>query len=638
MKFRSSFLFNLRNLLILVLVLFGSNGSIWAQETDYSKLQLLEFSAQFEPSTIRKSEHFRLIVNIKFKPGWHIYSVIASTDPDAPPPTRLTIKNSNLSAEGPVYETRPIQSFIKELGFTLSYHEKQATLYQNFVPVEEHAAGRFNSTIKIAYQPCTDVICLPERIKELQVSYEIVSGQPRDEFKVANRGIGSLPIAPGYSFISTVFSGGFWAFIALAALMGLVSLFTPCVFPMIPITITYFSKQAEGKQSKVIKLSLLFAVGIIGTYTGIGLIVSAVFGAGAVLQLAANPFINIAIATVFIIFALTLMGLFEISVPVGIQNYFDQKSRSFGGATGVIVMGFTFTLTAFTCTVQFVGAMLIAAAHGEWIWPLIGMLVFSTVFAFPFFLLAIAPSMVKKIQGKSGDWMGRSKVVLGILELMASVKFLSNADLVWQLNLLSRNAAVAIWTGLLIFITIYLVWTGIRPRLKKTLVQWGFVIMFGGLALYTMRGLNDQSLGSLIDALLPPPVNAHVASDIFVSETESNKLRWLDSLEEAEKEATRLNKPILLEFTGYTCVNCRWMEQNILPRKEIHKALANNFVLVRLFTDGGANGAKNLQLQLDRFRTIALPFYVILSPDGNIQKYYSGISLESTEFLDFLTI
>ena len=140
----------------------------------------------------------------------------------------------------------------------------------------------------------------------------------------------------------------------------------------------------------------------------------------------------------------------------------------------------------------------------------------------------------------------------------------------------------------------------------------------------------------LIDALLPPPAKTHLASDLFVSESESNQLVWLDSLESALEMSRRENKLIFLEFTGYTCVNCRWMEQNILPRKEIHRVLVDRFILVRLFTDGGKKGPTNLQLQIDRFQTVALPYYVILSPEGNFLRYFSGISLNPKDFYTFL--
>jgi thiol:disulfide interchange protein len=602
-----------------------------------STKELLDLSVHLEPKTVREGEKFRLVIAVSLKPGWHIYSVIPSDEEDAPPPTKVRLNSDLFSTDGPVYETRPVYKFEKVLNLEIYYHENKAELYQNLRLNGSPDPGEIAAQIEIVYQLCTDVICLPIQSRSEDIQFRIDSGKARDQFLFADRSINPLPGKKGTSELSGMLSGGFWAFLGLAALMGLVSLLTPCVFPMIPITITFFSKQAEGSQSRVIKLAVLFSAGIIITYTGFGLLMSIVFGAGSALTIAANPIVNLIIALVFIFFALSLMGVFIISFPAGIQGYFDRKARTMGGAVGVLLMGFTFTLTAFTCTVQFVGTMLIAASQGEWIWPLIGMIVFSSVFAFPFFLLAVVPSLVKKMQGKSGEWLGRSKFVLGVLELMASVKFLSNADLVWQTNLISRNTAILIWILLLVIIVAYLVWTGLRPRLLKSAWQWGSVLVFTCCTLLLIRGWNDRSLGSLIDAVLPPPSGIHLSSADFISKEEIKSVIWYSELEEAKRQSVLQNKPLFLEFTGYTCVNCRWMEQNVLALKKVHSVLTRDFILVRLYTDGGLNGEQNLDLQIRQFQTVALPYYVRYNPDGSVHGVFSGISLDAEEFIKFLT-
>ncbi len=588
------------------------------------------------PATARPSENIRLVVDVQLQPDWHIYSVIRSTNPDAPPPTKLLVSDGLLTKDGPVYETPPISQFIRVLGMTIEYHSELAFLYQNLQVPEGAETGNSNLSASLTYQLCTDSICLPPKTELLKVPYKIETGKPRAANLNADRTINALPDKTSGDQLSDMQGEGLWAFIALAALMGLVSLLTPCVFPMIPITVTFFTKQAEGKQSRVIKLASLFALGIIFTYTVVGLLLSGLFGAGSALLLATNPVVNLAIAVVFIVFALSLMGLFNLSLPAGLESFFDRRARTLGGVSGVLLMGFTFTLTAFTCTVQFVGTMLIAAAQGEWIWPLLGMLVFSTVFSLPFFLLAIAPSLIRRIQGRSGAWLGRSKVVLGILELMASIKFLSNADLVWNLGLLSRNSAILIWTLLLIVIAVYLIWTGIRPVLNRSPIQWIMVVLFASLAIVVSQGRDDRSLGSLIDAVLPPTSGLHQETGERVSADEIEKMIWLDSFGEALEQAEKSKQPIFLEFTGYTCVNCRWMEQNILVRREIHELLNNRYVRVRLFTDGGDNARKNLNLQIERFQTVALPFYAIISPDGRLLRKHSGITLQAADFKRFL--
>ena len=598
----------------------------------------VDFQARLVPPDVRSAEKVRLVVESRLKPGWHIYSVIRSEDPDAPPPTRLDVHAGLLTEDGPVYETPPETEFIPVLGMKIDYHSGQAFFYQNLQVVKDAAPASRSLTADLTYQLCTAAICLPPKTETFTVAYRIDPGEARTAFLHPDRTINTLPGKGDRNVLAEFQASGFWAFIALAALMGLVSLLTPCVFPMIPITVTYFSKQAEGKQSRVIKLATLFALGIIFTYTAVGLLLSGLFGAGSALLLASNPIINLIIGIVFILFALSLMGLFEISLPAGLESFFDRKSRSLGGIAGVLLMGFTFTLTAFTCTVQFVGTMLIAAAQGEWIWPLLGMLVFSTVFSLPFFLLAIAPSLVRQIQGRSGAWLGRSKTVLGILEMMASIKFLSNADLVWQTELLPRNTAIGVWTALLLAIVIYLIWTGIRPVLNRSPIQWAAVAFFLSLTILVSRGWNDRSLGSLVDSVLPPASGLHQTAGEMVSAEEIRELQWLDSYSEALKLAQRDKRPILLEFTGYTCVNCRWMEQNILARKKIHYHIRDGFIPVRLYTDGGKNAQKNLDFQIDRFQTVALPFYAILSPDGHLIRKQNGITLNPKAFEQFLTL
>lgn len=619
-------------LLLIAFLLLPSLAVSTAEETQPK----VRFTGELVPQTVRMGENARLVIGIALEPTWHIYSVIPSDNPDAPPPTKLKVEESRMRLDGPVYETAPVTEYIPVLGMSIAYHSDRAYLYQNMQPKPGSVPESRELTAQLTYQLCTDTICLPPQTTTLVLPYTISAGEPRTAFLHADRTINPLPekVPPG--LLTDLKTDGFWAFLALAALMGLVSLLTPCVFPMIPITVTYFAKQAEGRQGRVITLASLFALGIIITYTFIGLLMSALFGAGSALQLATNPVVNLIIAIVFIVFAFSLIGLFNISLPAGIESFFDRKARSLGGAAGVLLMGLTFTLTAFTCTVQFVGTMLIAAAQGEWIWPLLGMLVFSTVFALPFFLLAVAPSLIRHLQGRSGAWLGRSKVVLGILELMASVKFLSNADLVWQLDLLSRNTAIVIWTILLGSIVVYLAWTGIRPRLNRSLLQWIIVGVFIILTILVSRGWNGRSLGSLIDAVLPPVSSLQQQSAAMATAEEVEALVWLDSLQQGLEQARQEQKPVFLEFTGYTCVNCRWMEHNIFARREIHDILRQRFVRVRLYTDGGKNAGRNLDLQIKRFQTVALPFYVIISPTDTVIAMHSGMTLQPLTFLKFL--
>ena len=596
---------------------------------------VVEFSANFSPAESRAGERNRLILEATIREGWHIYSILPQGE-DAPPPTSVAVESLFLLADGPFYESRPVTKFDKAIGIRLSYHERRALFIGNFEIPATTKAGDYSIAAHITYQVCSDRVCLPPRTKSLQAGFSVVAGPAREAFLVADRSIDAIPAAGTDGDLSNMLAGGFWEFVGLAALMGLVSLLTPCVFPMIPITISYFSQRADGKKGDTVRLALVFAAGIVVVYTGTGMLMSILFGVGSALQLASNPFVNLAIALLFIVFAFSLMGFFDISLPSLFANYFDRQARSSKGFFGVLLMGFVFTLTAFTCTVQFVGTMMVAAAQGEWIWPLIGMLVFSLVFAFPFLLLALLPGLIARFKGVSGVWMVRTKVVLGILELMASLKFLSNADLIWQTNLLSRDAAIAVWLLLLGCIVVYLVLTNLRKREERSHGQWAAACLFAVLFFLAFRGLGDRSLGSLADAVLPPAEMRFADRGEMVSRQEAESLKWMNSLAEAKSVAIRENKRILLEFTGYTCVNCRWMEQHILKRKTIHNLIGERYVPVRLYTDGGDGASRNLQLQIDRFGTVALPFYAILSKHGEAIATFGGISVDYRDFADFL--
>lgn len=595
----------------------------------------VRLSAKVLPAEVRVGESPRLVIEVETEAGWHIYSVFKAPEEDAPPPTSVEITAPGLTFEGPLYETQPKVEFDKVIQMTLASHEDHAFFYRNLRVTDQLEPGTHQVRATVKYQVCSYRVCLPPKEVQLSADFEVVAGATRQAYLTPDRSVDELP-GLGRSPQAALGEQGLWAFVGLAALMGLASLLTPCVFPMVPITVSYFSKQAEGNPAGLLKLASLFGLGIVGTYTGTGLILSWVFGAGAAIQLAANPWVNLLIAGLFIMFALSLMGLFELNLPASVAGYFDQKARDTGGAIGVVLMGFTFTLTAFTCTVQFVGTLMIAAAQGEWIWPLIGMLVFSSVFAAPFFILALLPGLVGKMQGASGAWLGRAKVVLGIIELMAALKFFSNADLVFQTELLSRDRVLMLWIVLLAAIVAYLIKTGLDGGRLKSPIQMGWVLAFSGVIFLTAQGLGNQSLGSLIDSVLPPPDGHALIGAEYVSEEEAASLVWQDNYQKAQAAARSAGKPMFLEFTGYTCVNCRWMEQNILAQKPVHERLKKDFVLARLYTDGGEQGPANLDFQINRFGTVALPMYVLLDAEGKELKRFIGTAQSGQEFVDFL--
>ncbi|MDP1615536.1 MAG: cytochrome c biogenesis protein CcdA, partial [Methylococcales bacterium] len=323
---------------------------------------------------------------------------------------------------------------------------------------------------------------------------------------------------------------------------------------MVPITVSFFTKRAEQGKGKGLRDSSVYAIGIITTFTAIGFILALAFGASGIQSFATNPFINLAIATIFIVFALNLFGAFEIQLPTSILNKLNSKSQG-GGIVSVLLMGLTFSLTSFTCTVPFVGSALISAAGGEWFYPIIGMLGFSAVFAAPFFLLALFPSAINKLP-KAGGWMNNVKVVMGFLEIAAAIKFISNADLVWALGIMPRDLFLGIWIGIGILITIYII--GLfrlqhdSPVQSVGSMRVVFAIFFASVSFYLVAGLVGRPLGE-IDAFLPPPDYSTIMSDSPTSAVKSVSVTtlgnktivdedWLSDYKAAEAQAKAQNK------------------------------------------------------------------------------------------------
>jgi len=445
---------------------------------------------------------------------------------------------------------------------------------------------------------------------------------------------------------------GILGFLWIAIVAGATSLLTPCVFPMIPITVSFFTKRAE-KKTKGLVDSIAYGLGIMSTFTVLGVILAAVLGPTGVGDFATNPWVNLFIATIFFIFAFNLFGAFEIQVPTKILNKLNMASRK-NGIFSVILMGLTFSLTSFTCTVPFVGTALISASDGEWFYPIIGMLAFSGTFAIPFFLLSLFPRSLNSLP-KAGGWMNNLKVVMGFLEIAAALKFVSNVDLVWGWGILSRELFLSVWIGCSLLCSMYLL--GIfRMPLDTPLEKVGalravFVIIFMTCTFYFLSGLFGKPLGEL-DAFLPPDnyrelMNRSTSADVVTNSKEvvtHKKVEskdyfshdnWHSDYKAALAESKKTGKPIFLDFTGFTCTNCRWMEKNMFVKEAIRDRL-DQYVKVQLYTDRPQEPyVSNKRMQLDRFRDVALPLYVIISPDDKTIATISYTRSEE-EFVKFL--
>jgi thiol:disulfide interchange protein len=422
-------------------------------------------------------------------------------------------------------------------------------------------------------------------------------------------------------------------FLWLAATTGLLSLLTPCVFPMVPVTIAYFSAP-EDRESANVRRALLFGLGIIGTFTVLGLTLAALFGASGLNRFAADPWVNLTLAGLFLVFAANLFGWLEVRLPWRFVNAVDRSAREKpkGSSLGALLMGATFTLTSVTCTAPFVGTLLVLASQGSWMMPVVGMIVYSTAFALPFVALAFAPRLVARLP-RSGQWIRNLRVLIGILEIGAAIKFVSNTDLVLAWGVFTRPVVLFAWMVLAIIGAAYL-GRGLRAKVARRELRPAAIIpLVVALALagWLASGLSGRPLRE-IEAFLPP--SAPLASPASGRGTVPT---WvLNDYDGALRTARTSGKLVFVDFTGYTCTNCRWMEANIFNRPDVGAELGQ-FVLARLYTDGEGEMYERQQAFQERtFGTVALPLYAVVDSEGKVRATFTGLTRDPAEFIAFL--
>lgn len=604
------------------------------------RFQLVSGQTQVEAGT-----HFTLVLKAEISEGWHLYSMTPYPEGAiAPQPTTVILtENDFFTLAGAVKQPNPKISFDENFGIDTEYFEG---LVDFEIPVlaSATASGTQNLAVKVRFMACNDRLCLPPQNEILTAAIEILPGSG-----VSGSAAGSILAAPEeaagsgapvaqISAPSNGLPSGTLAYILFAMAGGGLALLTPCVFPMIPITVSYFTKREVSRQ-KALGEAALYSLGIIGTFTLLGFLLTALFGAGGINRVATSPTVNILIALIFIVFALSLFGVIELRVPSGLLSALDKKSSASGGVWGILLMALTFSLTSFTCTVPFVGTVMVAATQGSWLWSLLGVTAFATVFALPFFFLALFPSWLKSLP-KSGGWMDSMKITMGFLELAAAMKFISNVDLVYQWELITRPVFITIWLAISLMTAIYLLGKFYFPHeVPPTSLSAGRVMsaaFFLAVSFYLLRGLIGFPLGEL-DAFLPPRDYGGMTASFGVGGNSGEKEEaWMDDYQEALQVAKLESKPVFVDFTGYTCTNCRWMESNIFPRTAVRELFAQ-YVLVRLYTDGGGpEHEANLKFERDRFGTIALPLYALVSPQDEILATFPGLTRSEDEFVAFL--
>ena len=587
-------------------------------------------STEVENSS-RPGEVAHVLIKASMDDEWHIYAL--ENAGEGPVASRIKISGDILDEQGLIEHREPIEKFDEGFGVKTRFF-KGTTDFRVPIRIKEDAPiGETTLSVYMLYQVCNESLCYPPAEVNIDASIIIEDGPVREEFSefVPKRTVSSSSEIN----LDDAIAAGFWSFVLLSISMGFLALLTPCVFPMIPITVSFFTHQGELEDQKPLNQAIVYTLGIVATFSILGMILAVTLGATGANQLAANPWVNLFIGSLFVYFALSLFGAYEIQLPQSLRQLsLDQEKR--GGYIGTLFMAVTFTLTSFTCTVQFVGLLLVAASQGQWFWPLLGMIVFSTAFAAPFFFLALFPQYLAKMP-KSGGWLNSVKVVMGFLELAAAFKFFSNTDLVWGWGFFTFNSVLAIWTMIMFFTGLYLLGKIQLPHDSKLeslgVARMMLSLFFLTFSLYMGTGLFGRPIHGMIYSYLPPKLEKEFSAVDKDNNTE--KLIWYSNLEQAFTEAKLVEKPIFLDFTGYTCTNCRWMETNIFTLKDVEDRF-NELILVHLYTDGGENHKEYQQYEIERFGTAALPYYVILSPQDEVLATFPGLTRDVDEFLDFL--
>lgn len=617
-NFLKSFLF----ILALSLGVFAQMPAKWSLPPEISG------------KTLKSGETFRVALKADIDPGWHLYAL----DQPAGGPVATTIKvdeNTPFEIGGDIESPKPVvkadANFKDDNGKSLETRSFEKSAQFN-VPLKAlKDANTDEIALVVRFQVCNDTTCIPP--KSLRVSLagtEEVKKSPSPPPQTSP--VVTAPVNPA--------DGSIWAFIWLAITFGAASLLTPCVFPMIPITVSYFTNHSAGDRGKALKLASIYSVGIIATFTVLGMLLAIFVGASGINLFAANPWINLLITAIFLFFAFNLFGAYEISVPTNVLTKLDNLTRSKegegSGIIGALLMGLTFTLTSFTCTSPFVGTLLVKASEGGWQMPLVGMLAFSTVFALPFFVLAVAPQLVSRLP-RAGGWMNSVKVAMGFLEVAAAMKFISNVDLIWKWGIFTRSFVLAIWIAIGIILSVYLLGKfqlshDSKPE-RLGAIRLTSAILSLAISFYLLTGLFGANLRSL-EAFLPPKGED---SNAFNGGGSSEENKWIkNNYEAALAKAKTENKKVFVDFTGYTCTNCRWMEANIFVEKDV-QAEMDKFILSRLYTDGeGAVFEQQQQLEQDMFGTVALPYYAIVDAEGKTVATFPGLTRDKQQFIDFL--
>ncbi len=621
------------------------------------KAQILD-PVKWKSSIEKKSnQNYLLHFDAVIEKEWHMYSQFTADGGALPIEIVFKNQSGNFKLIGKAKESKTKTTFNDVFRVNETYFVNKAHLVQE-VSVSNTKLKSIEATLN--YQACKDVcINLEKKFTFAIPAQEEAEIAPiLDTVKVDSvapgpeKSVSSIKLKAEKTVVSKPkeeHKKGLWKIFFLAFLGGFAALLTPCVFPMIPMTVSFFTKQsktpAQGKRNAVI-----YGISIIAIYVVLGLLVTGIFGADALNALSTNVWFNIIFFLLLIVFAASFLGAFEIMLPNSWANKVDRQADK-GGIVGILFMALALAIVSFSCTGPIVGTLLVESASKGGIAPIVGMLGFSSALALPFMLFAMFPSWLHSLP-KSGGWLNTVKVFLGFLELALAFKFLSNADLVLQLHFLEREVFLAIWIAIFGTLAFYLFGKITMPH-DSPLPHISVGRLFMGLTvltftIYMIPGLWGAPL-KLINAF-PPPVE-YSESPFGVGNSETNNttvmlptgaksgphgITVFDDYDKGLAYAKSVNKPIMLDFTGFACVNCRKMENNVWSEEKIKSILKNEVVVISLFVDDKRDLPKNEQFvskstgesietigdkwtdfMITKYKTNTQPLYVLTDLKGN---------------------
>jgi thiol:disulfide interchange protein len=646
-------------------------------------------------------KQYELTAKATIEPGWHLYS--QSVPPDGPIATTFNFEDitGDYSTVGSVSEEKGKTIDDPIFRMKIKFFEKNA-IFKQKVTVK---SGVKSISGTVEFMVCDDTRCLPPNEVDLIFNLPITAAigpmvitvagitkkeiveVPVEKAKMGNviemdpvKGKIKSEVKEETAMSSSQQGNSeekkeFVSIFFIAFLSGFAALLTPCVFPMIPMTVSFFTKQSKNK-AVGIKNAIIYGISIVAIYVLLGTTVTGIFGADALNALATNVWFNIIFFILLIVFAVSFLGAFEIVLPNTWANRVDSKADK-GGLAGIFFMALALAIVSFSCTGPIVGTLLVQAASKGGLAPIIGMLGFSLALALPFALFAAFPGWLNSLP-KSGGWLNTVKVVLGFLELALAFKFLSQADLVLQGHILEREVFIAIWIAVFGALAFYLFGKFKLPHDSSlshiSVGRLGLGLIVLSFTVYMIPGLWGAPL-NLISAFPPPqqysesPYGVGYAKVGGVTRPTNNDILpegahllaphdiiVFDDYDKGLAYARKIGKPVLIDFTGWACVNCRKMEQNVWTKPEILKILKNDVVLISLYVDDKREldageviesqlkpgkqlkyvGQKWSELQTIRYKNNSQPFYVLMDHKEHNIETPIGYTASTEEYCNWL--